>query len=449
MTEVRPRPHLRAALVLALLALLATLAPPAAQAQTAEWSASTACPSSTVPSSGFTDATGVHGRNIDCLAWYALTAGRTATYYGNLESVRRDQTASFVVRVMERVDGVEMPPRQTNAFSDVDSGPHRVNIEVLAGAEPPIVAGYPDGTYRPTLPLTRAQFASIATRMLDELADQGLLDRLPAASSPFRDTAGSVHEDNIARLANVGVLQGRTATTFDPQGEITRGQTASVLARILGGLVAEELVLQPRRFAGVVHDGTDAAPGELGPRIAGAQIVANGFSQVSTTTDSQGRYALWLQQPSEYLLDVGASGFVAQRRSIVLPSDDVETDLAMYRRAEQPASSTPTASTSAHTTVTADGEFWRIDLVNFDPDDATEIRLRFPQGLVVQLGDAGADAAYFSRHPGGTSDRIGEDSGTHTLYYLVEGTWRSLEARFDGDGTLITVNNTPYVDPGT
>jgi hypothetical protein len=245
-----------------------------AQTQTStDWDAANACPS-TVPSSGFSDATGPHGRNIDCLAWFALTTGQTSTTYGTNGEVRRDQTASFVVRTVERLvpSGFVLPPREVGAFRDVTGGPHRVNIETLAGFEPPVVAGYADGTYRPTNSITRAQFASIVTRTLDKLADQDLIDRLPAATSPFTDTRGSVHEGNIARLANAGIVQGRTPTTYAPNAPVTRGQTASILARVLGGLVDEEVILQPRRFAGVVHEGTDAAPGELGPRIQGAQL---------------------------------------------------------------------------------------------------------------------------------------------------------------------------------
>jgi hypothetical protein len=469
MSEVRPRSSTtrrrgarrfgaKRPLSLGLLAALtvAVLPAQAATAQTTtDWDAVNACPS-TVPASGFTDATGPHGRSIDCLAWFALTTGQTATSYGTNGNVRRDQTASFVVRTVERLvpSGFILPPRDVGAFRDVTGGPHRTNIETLAGFEPPVVAGYADGTYRPTNSITRAQFASIVTRTLDKLADQGLVDRLPAASSPFTDTRGSVHEGNIARLAAAGIVQGRTPTTYAPNAPVTRGQTASILARVLGGLVDEQVILQPRRFAGVVHEGTDAAPGELGPRIVGAQLRATGFTTVTATSDSLGRYAMWLQQPGEYTLELQASGFVQQQRTLLLPDADAATDLAMYRRASDASAiaarntSVPMAVDASDVTVTGDGQYWRIAPTPRDARNADEILLRFPQGLYIVLRDAGVADAYFSRHPGaGTSDRIGADSGTHTLYYRFGATWERIDARFDANGTLVEVNGTAYSDP--
>jgi hypothetical protein len=83
-----------------------------------------------------------------------------------------------------------------------------------------------------------------------------------------------------------------------------------------------------------------------------------------------------------------------------------------------------------------------------DARDADEILLGFPQGLYVVLEDAGAADAYFSRHAGaGTSDRIGADRGTHTLYYRFGGVWERVDARFDANGTLVEVNGSAYSDP--
>lgn len=449
MTEARPRHLARPVLLVALLALFASLVPAApAQAQTStDWDADNACPSS-LPDSGFSDATGVHGHNIDCLAWFALTNGVTTTSYGTQQTIRRDQTASFVVRSLGRLvpSGFDLPARDTGAFSDVTGGPHRVNIEVLAGFDPAIAAGYKDGTYRPRNAVTRAQFASIVTRSLDHAAAQGLIPKLPPATSPFEDTRGSVHEGNIARLARAGIVKGKTSDRYDPEGSLTRGQAASILARVLGGLVDEEVLFQPRLLEGVVHDGTDTAPNEIGPRISGAKVSAAGFTEVSDTTDGQGRYAIWLQQPSTYTIDLTASGFAPQQRGVILPND-VETDLAMYRMATAPSAAVATLSDADDVTISGDGAYWIID-PGFDAGTADEIRLEYPAGLVIELGDAGTSSAWFSRDPGaGTSARIGADSGTHTLYYRLDAVWHSLEAEFDNNGTLIAVNGSAYDDP--
>lgn len=440
----------RPLLLLALIALLATLVPATAQAQSSTFDAAAACPSATVPSSGFTDTRNVHSPNIDCLAWYGLTQGRTATNYGNLEPVRRDQTASFTVRLLERVDGAVLPTRRQGAFRDVSTGVHLTNIETLAGANPAIVAGFTNGTFRPSLAITRAQFASIAARTLDELASQGLIDRLPNATSTFQDTRGSVHEGNIARLARAGVIFGRDANTFDPNGNITRGQVASMLARILGGLVNEDLVMQPRLFEGVVHDATGVRPGEVSDPIEGATVRARGVTDVSARTNAAGEYRLWLQQPSEYTLTVSAAGFVPQQRQVSLPDAEYDTDLAMYRQASAPAASTPAVfpgTPDDNVEVANDSEWWIVDLP-FDAREAVQIRLRFPQNLVVDLGTSPVADLWLSRNPDGTSARVGADSGDHTLYYnmgtVAAPVWQAVVVTFDGEGRLTHVNGAAY-----
>lgn len=57
--------------------------------------------------------------------------------------------------------------------------------------------------------------------------------------SSFEDLGGSVHVPGITCAAWWGVASGRTATTFDPAGSVTRGQLASFVARTLeaSGLV--------------------------------------------------------------------------------------------------------------------------------------------------------------------------------------------------------------------
>jgi hypothetical protein len=448
MTEVRSRGVSRPILLVALVALFASLVPAPAEAQTStDWDPANACPS-TLPDSGFTDATGAHGHNIDCLAWFELTNGITATSYGNLKTIRRDQTASFVVRSLARLvpSGFDLPARDTGAFSDVTSGPHRANIETLAGFDPSVAAGYRDGTFGPQNPVTRAQFASIIVRSLDHAADQGLVPALPAASSPFTDTRGSVHEANIARLANAGIVKGKTSTSYDPDGSLTRGQAASILARVLGGLVDEGVLFQPLLFTGVVHDATDTAPDETGDPIADARITASGITEIGTRSGSDGSYALWLQQPGAYTIDLSASGFVPQQRSVVLPDPNVEMNLGMYPQAIEPVGSTRADATPLEVSVVADGDYWKVDLP-FDATTAAEARLKFPGKLVITLGQPQAADLYFSRHRGtGTSDRVGADSGVHTVYYDLGAAWQHVEAEFDANGTLVSVNGTPYTD---
>jgi chitodextrinase len=83
-----------------------------------------------------------------------------------------------------------------------------------------------DGAFVPNGTLTRAQLASILLRAL-EASNVTLTTR----ASGFTDIRGSTHEDAIRKLAAAGVIQGKSATTFDPNGPVTRGQLVTLLDR--------------------------------------------------------------------------------------------------------------------------------------------------------------------------------------------------------------------------
>ena len=79
----------------------------------------------------------------------------------------------------------------------------------------------------PDAVVTREQMASFLVRAFD-LA--------PASASPFVDTAGSVHEADIAALEQAGITRGCNPPDNDrfcPRSAVTRGQMAAFLARAL------------------------------------------------------------------------------------------------------------------------------------------------------------------------------------------------------------------------
>ena len=53
------------------------------------------------------------------------------------------------------------------------------------------------------------------------------------ADSPFTDIEGNAHEENIICLAFSEITTGTTPTTFDPNDEVTRGQMATFVARLI------------------------------------------------------------------------------------------------------------------------------------------------------------------------------------------------------------------------
>ncbi|WP_130649409.1 S-layer homology domain-containing protein [Egicoccus halophilus] len=118
-------------------------------------------------------------------------------------------------------------PRDVGAvrLADVGAGVHRDNVVCLAAQQ--VVVGYGDGTFRPTNPVSRAQFATFLHRLVT--VERG---RPAPAAVPFTDVpAGSTHAEAIGALTAAGIVSGTSATTFAPDRQLNRGQMAALLAR--------------------------------------------------------------------------------------------------------------------------------------------------------------------------------------------------------------------------
>jgi len=88
----------------------------------------------------------------------------------------------------------------------------------------PYIQGYPDDTFRPNAPVTRAQMASMFARQLTGNA-------IPQAKATYTDTFQHDAKDAIEFAKEKGLFKGVTATNFNPNGLITRAQMATVAAR--------------------------------------------------------------------------------------------------------------------------------------------------------------------------------------------------------------------------
>ena len=188
-----------------------------------------ACPSPG-PAAPFGDVAGdTHAAAIACLSAWGITVGIDDTTYGPHRSVTRAQMATFLARLIAALDE-PLPPTDGGQFVDV-SGTHANNIEALAAAG--ITQGTGDNRFSPGAPVSRAQMATFLTRIIEHLGIE-----LPQGDAPFEDIVGGVHAPAINALFAAGVVQGRTATLYNPRGEVTRAQMASFLMRVADLAVA-------------------------------------------------------------------------------------------------------------------------------------------------------------------------------------------------------------------
>jgi hypothetical protein len=181
-----------------------------------------------------------HGANIACIAGFGIAQGNASGNYLPFADVRRDQMASFLERLLT-VGGVDLPAPASERFPDVPaSSTHKGAIERLAEAG--IVEGRVGGAYDPLDTVTRGQMATFLRRTL-EFATDG---ELAAPRAPFTDVPASyVHARGVDVTYDLGIAQGRTATTFVPNGDVQRDQMGSFLARTLGVMADAGLELTP------------------------------------------------------------------------------------------------------------------------------------------------------------------------------------------------------------
>lgn len=57
---------------------------------------------------------------------------------------------------------------------------------------------------------------------------------VPAMASPFTDISNSKYEQDINLLYDLGVVNGKTATSFDPESTLTRAEYTAIVLRLLG-----------------------------------------------------------------------------------------------------------------------------------------------------------------------------------------------------------------------
>ena len=115
---------------------------------------------------------------------------------------------------------------QSTQFVDVGNGywaqPY---IETLAAEQ--IIAGFPDGSFKPDQPVTRAQFAAIVRQAFDQARTR---------SAPnFGDVPTSYWAtEAIADAYGQGFMSGYPDSTFQPEQQIPRVQVVVALANGLG-----------------------------------------------------------------------------------------------------------------------------------------------------------------------------------------------------------------------
>ena len=164
---------------------------------------------------------------VGCLAAGVVTGYPDGTYQPGAP-VSRGQMATFIARALSSGDeGVPAGPANSS-FPDVSQDHWAYKyVEHVVGAG--VAEGYPDGQYKPTALLDRAQLAVYVARALTG-GEEGVPG--PTSGSRFADVPEGFWADrHIAYCAQRGVVQGFEDGLYHPGEQVTRDQMAVYVAR--------------------------------------------------------------------------------------------------------------------------------------------------------------------------------------------------------------------------
>ena len=154
-----------------------------------------------------------------------------------LNNITREEVAMIFYRLLTD-ESRDALLTDVNPFTDVEDGrwSNRA-ISTLFNAD--IISGYPEGTFRPAAPITRAEFATIAAKF-DDL-DLG-------SASKFTDIVGHWAEDYITSSENKGWIKGYPDMTFKPEQDITRAEAMTLINNVLERAVPAENIHSDAMF---------------------------------------------------------------------------------------------------------------------------------------------------------------------------------------------------------
>ena len=249
-TLSRFRRHVAVLSVLALMASVLVAVPVVAADAKPSYTASfDACAGA--PSSGFEDVPASHANagDIDCIAYYGITKGTSATSYSPRMAVTREHMALFLTRLAGLV-GIEMASDPSDpGFADIGELSAESQTAIAQLADLGITKGTSVTTYSPADNVKRGHMALFIARLMNKMdtitdADGHTPSEVAAdendvgdknIGSPFTDLGSATKDayDAITQLYELGVATGVSAVNYSPESDITRAAMAGFMAAVL------------------------------------------------------------------------------------------------------------------------------------------------------------------------------------------------------------------------
>ena len=163
------------------------------------------------------------------------------------QKVSRAETAAAFSRLYLQDKPIT---QQLPVFSDIDNSGKWYENDVATVVNAKYMSGYPDGSFRPEAPITRAELAAMLTRD----------DKSAVKPAPFKDIKGHWAAEAIGCAHAKGWISGYPDGNFRPDAPVTRAELCALFNRFAGrSLTADEAAKLAQQKGSVSFKDVDAA----------------------------------------------------------------------------------------------------------------------------------------------------------------------------------------------
>ena len=130
----------------------------------------------------------------------------------------KSMTRAEAASILAKLQRLPLTDSGKPAFSDANGWYNAViNAVVKAG----YMKGYPDGSFKPDKPITRAEFATMLSHFMSA----------KTASNPFTDAKGNWAQEAIDKAYAQGIIKGYEDNTFRPAADVSRAEAVAMVNR--------------------------------------------------------------------------------------------------------------------------------------------------------------------------------------------------------------------------
>ena len=226
-----------------------------------------ACPTGSAPTAGFSD---VASTDVDCIKYYGITKGTTATTYSPYDFVSRWQMALFLTRMATKAEAT-LGDGSNQGFADISGKSTEIQTAINQLKQLGVTVGKTATTYAPDDYVTREEMALFIARLLKEVkvGPGGNTEYVTGTSGAteiksndtdfnFTDMPVGLMESRnaIINLFNLGVTDAQAVTTYEPSLNMTRRAMATFMANALAHTNARPVGLVIQASGYRVQNGT-------------------------------------------------------------------------------------------------------------------------------------------------------------------------------------------------